>query len=207
MNLLRRGVLLALAVALTFGASRAADRPLRALVVYGGHGFPTNEFMAAFRAMPDVEVEFDQFPRVAARLRPGLEGDFDVLVRYDMFGPASEEERRYFLALIETGIGLVALHHAIASHPDWPDYARLIGGGKYLLKPQVWEGAERSKSTYSHGETVPVRIADRTHPIVRGVEDFIIHDETYGGDVGGPGRPCLVDHRPPEIESRAGVGS
>lgn len=81
---------------------------------------------------------------------------------------------------METGLGLVALHHSIASHPDWPDYARLLGG-RWFRTPETFDGRTWPKSTFSHGEDIDVTIADRRHFICRGLDDFRIHDETYGG--------------------------
>lgn len=158
----------------------AADPPVRALLVYGGHAFNTNEFFAAFDAMPGIRFERAKFPEVAERLKPGLEQEFDVIVRYDMWRPSTETERKNFLDLMATGIGLVATHHCIASHPDWPDYARLIGG-KYFVKPETFDGADHPKSSFSHGEELRVKVVDSGHPVSRGMSDFDIHDETYLG--------------------------
>ncbi len=158
----------------------AADKPVRVFLVYGGHGFDTNAFFATFDAMPGITVERAKFPEAAARLKPGLEKDFDVIVRYDMFRPATPEDRKNFMDLMATGIGLVATHHCIASHPDWPEYARLIGG-KYLQKPETIDGKEHGKSNYSHDEDVAVKVVDGRHPVSRGIADFTIHEETYGG--------------------------
>ncbi len=171
------GILL-LPVAFVAAAQAAPERPVRVLLVTGGHAFDTNQFFATFDALPGVSVERAKFPEVAARLKPGLEKDFDVIVRYDMFGPASPEERKNFLDLMATGIGLVATHHCITSHPAWPEYARLIGG-KYLQKPETLDGRDYPKSAYSHGEDLQVKVVDRTHPVSRGIEDFQIHDEAY----------------------------
>lgn len=157
-----------------------AAEPVRALLLYGGHSFPTNAFFEMMRSLPGIQIEIDHFPPALTRLRPGLERSFDVLVRYDMFRGGTAEDLRALRELIAGGLGLVALHHSIAAHPDWVDYGRLIGG-KFLLKPETIDGHELPKSTTSHGEQVPVHIADREHPITRGLDDFVIHDETYGG--------------------------
>lgn len=169
---------LAVLAAALAAAAPAAETPVRVLLVYGGHAFDTNQFFAAFDALPGIRVERAKFPEVAARLKPGLEREFDVIVRYDMFKPASPEDRKNFLDLMATGIGLVATHHCIASHPDWPEYARLIGG-KYLQKPETIDGKDLPKSAFSHGEDMNVKVVDGTHPVSRGIADFTIHDETY----------------------------
>ncbi len=176
MGLSARAVVLSAALAATAGRAE----PVRALLLYGGHGFPTNAFFETMRSLPGVRLETARLPEALDRLKPGLEREFDVIVRYDMAREGTAEQVRAFRDLIASGVGLVALHHSIAAHPDVPEYARLIGG-KYLLKPETMDGRDLPKSTFSHGEQVPVRIADREHPITRGLEDFEIHDETYGG--------------------------
>ncbi len=161
-------------------AQTEGTRPVRAWLLYGGHGFPTNALFETMRSLPGVRLEIGRLPDALERLKPGLEREFDVVVRYDMFRGGSAEQVRAFRELIRSGAGLVALHHAIAAHPDVPEYAELIGG-TYLFKPRTIAGREWPASSYSHGEQVPVRVADRDHPITRGLEDFVIHDETYGG--------------------------
>lgn len=69
---LRLIVVSSIATAVVHMAS-AVEPPVRALVVYGGHGFPTNEFLRTIRELPGVASEFAVFPEAAARLRPGLE--------------------------------------------------------------------------------------------------------------------------------------
>jgi len=54
-------------------------------------------------------------------------------------------------------------------------------GGKYLFKGETLEGREMKKSTYAHGQDMKVTIADKAHAITKGLADFEIHDETYGG--------------------------
>ncbi|MCX7818827.1 MAG: ThuA domain-containing protein [Kiritimatiellae bacterium] len=160
-------------------ADAPAEEPVRALLLYGGHGFPTNAFFETMRSLPGVRIEIDRLPDALQRLKAGLEREFDVIVRYDMFRGTAEHARAV-RDLVAGGMGLVALHHAIGAHPDSMDHARLIGG-KFLLKAETIDGRQLPKSTYSHGEEVHVRIADRDHPITQGLDDFVIRDETYGG--------------------------
>ncbi len=178
----RRGVGVGSVVAGMLLAALPADgaEPVRALLLYGGHGFRTNAFFETMRTLPGIQLEIARLPEALERLKPGLHREFDVIVRYDMARAGTAEQVRAFRDLIAGGVGLVALHHSIAAHPDVPDYARLIGG-KYLLKAEAIDGRDVPRSTFSHGEQVPVHIADREHPITRGLEDFVIHDETYGG--------------------------
>jgi len=43
----------------------------------------------------------------------------------------------------------------------------------------VRDGVRKERSKWLHDVTFPVRVADRNHPVTRGIADFEIHDETY----------------------------
>ena len=131
---------LILLAALSICTSRAADTPnegkIRALVLTGGHGFQAEPFYTMFDAMDDVTYTKAQLPDEADLLRPELTDKVDVLVFYDMCGDFSAEQYEQFKALLDKGIGVVALHHTLAAHQDWPEYEKIIGG-KYFTKPQT----------------------------------------------------------------------
>ena len=57
---------------------------IRVLLTYGGHGFEQQPFFALFESIPDLEVTRAELPKQAELLKPGLEKQFDVIVRYDM---------------------------------------------------------------------------------------------------------------------------
>jgi len=163
---------------------------LRALVVTGGHGFDPS-FWNVFRA-PGLEItKVDQ----GATKRSFLAGDvkgYDAIVFYDMWQKITGEEKKKFLDLLEEGQGLVVLHHAMATYADWPQWARIMGG-KFFIKPTLWEGAQRNTSTYKHGVKFRVHIEDPYHPVTRGLQDFEIVDETYKSCWIDPGaRPLLT---------------
>lgn len=166
------------------GTARAAEpapsAPLRILLTTGGHGFEAEPFYAMFDAMPGITYTKATLPDQADLLRPGLEKDYDVLVMYDMCPGISPQQQEQFKALLEKGIGLVSLHHNMGAYRDWPEYRKIIGG-QFVLKEQEIDGQKYAPSTWAHGEDMQVTVADRDHPITRGIEDFGIHDETYHG--------------------------
>jgi uncharacterized protein len=66
-----------------------------------------------------------------------------------------------------TGAGLLALHTAVICFDDSPEWAEWVGGS------WVW-----GEST--HPAPGEVRLVARTeHPIVSGIEEFVVHDERY----------------------------
>jgi type 1 glutamine amidotransferase len=170
----------------------AAGPKIRVLLTYGGHGFEQKPFFAMLDALPGIEYTKASFPKVAERLKPGLEKEFDVIVRYDMEKEASPEEQKAFVELLNRGIGLVSLHHNLCSHQDWPEYRKIIGG-QYLFNPLDAGGKRYGPSSYNEsGEPVNLTIADRDHPITRGLADFVIRDETYNHYFVEPGVHVLL---------------
>jgi type 1 glutamine amidotransferase len=173
-----------LALGMSLGASTLADeptKPIRVLLTIGGHDFQEAEFFAMWDRMPGVVYKKVMLPEAGGLLKPGLEKDYDVVVLYDMFTGFTPEQKANFAALMkDSGIGLLALHHSLNSHRDWPEYHAMIGG-KWIDKPETIAGKPYAASTYSHDEEVPVTVADPSHPITKGLAPFTIHDETYGG--------------------------
>ena len=168
-------------VAVLAGSAAAQqEQPLRVLLTFGGHGFQEEPFFAMFDALPGVEYTKAPLPEKADLFKPGLEKQFDVIVMYDMVRGFAPEQQKAFVELLNTGIGVVSLHHNMGAHRDWDEFSRIIGG-KFIFEPAALEGKDYQKSTWSHGEDLKVTVADREHPITRGLDDFEIHDETYGG--------------------------
>lgn len=161
-------------------AVEAAEGKIRVLLLTGGHAFEQQPFYAMFDAMGGVQYTKAEMPKDADLLKPGLERDYDVLVMYDMTAKISPQQQDAFVALLKKGIGVVSLHHNLGAHRDWPEFTRVIGG-KFIFKEGVYGGKEYKKSTWAHGQDIPVTVVDKDHPITRGVSDFTIHDETYGG--------------------------
>lgn len=152
---------------------------IRVLLTYGGHGFEQAPFFALFESIPDVEVTRAELPKQFDLLKPGLEKRYDVIVRYDMCPKITPAQRKAFVELLNRGIGLVALHHNVGAHREWDEYRKIIGG-KFIFGPCTIDGKRYARTPWSHGEHLDVVVADRRHPITRGIADFKIHDETYG---------------------------
>ena len=152
--------------------------PIRVLLTFGGHGFQQKEFFAMWDGLPDVTYTKAEMPKDADLLKPGLEEQYDVIVMYDMAKGFTLEQRKAFTELLDTGIGLVSTHHNLGAHPDWSEFTKIIGG-KYVFKPHTIDGKTLAKSTFAHGQEISVTVADKEHPVTKGLADFTIHDETY----------------------------
>lgn len=161
-------------------ASSSAAEPLRVLLTYGGHGFEEGPFFAMFDGLEGIRYTKAPLPESADLLKPGLEKQYDAIVMYDMAAGFTAEQQKAFVALLNTGIGVVSLHHNLGAHRTWDEFTRIIGG-RYVFQEVTLEGREYRPSTYSHGENLKVTVADPQHPITQGLQEFEIHDETYGG--------------------------
>jgi len=173
----------------------AGEGKIRVLLTFGGHGFDQKPFFAMFDAMKDLTYTKAPMPKSVELLKPGLEKDYDVIVMYDMVGKITPEQQKAFVALLNKGIGVVSLHHNMGAYRNWDEFRKIIGG-KFHFKAETIEGVKCPKSTWSHGENMKVTVADREHPITKGLKDFQIHDETYGRYYTAPGVKVLLktDH-------------
>ncbi|MGD0090192.1 MAG: ThuA domain-containing protein [Planctomycetota bacterium] len=159
-------------------ADAAAEKKIRVLLTFGGHGFEEQLFFAIFDALPGVTYTKAVMPKDAGLLKPGLEKDYDVIVMYDMSPTIKPEEQKAFVELLKTGIGVVSLHHNLGAQADWDEYRKIIGG-KFILKDCEIDGQKYGKSGWREGQEHNITVVDKEHPITKGLQDFKIHDETY----------------------------
>lgn len=181
--------------AITESQSEAAqDKPIKVLVVTGGHGFEKEPFFAIFKAMEGIAFDTAEQKQTSEAYDRDLSG-YDVLVLYDMPQKITDAQKKNFLKFLAAGKGLVALHHCLASYQDWPRFQRIIGG-KFYTAERTEGGVKHPKSGWKEGVRYKVKIADRSHPIVRGMSDFEIFDEVYNKYLVRPDvKPLLtVDH-------------
>jgi len=160
------------------GAEQLAAKKIRVLLTHGGHGFEEKPFFAMFDALDNVQTTKARLPQSAGLLKPGLEKEYDVIVRYDMVSDFTPDQEKAFVELLHCGIGLVSLHHNLGAHRQWGEYAKIIGG-KYCFGVFQEDGKKFGPSGYEEGLDLKVAVADREHPISRGLAGFAIHDEVY----------------------------
>lgn len=159
----------ALVAAAQAGApAKSAERSLRVLLVTGGHAFDQAPFYKIFEDRQDIVCLKSAYPQAAALFKPGLEKEYDVIVMYDMVKAITPEQQKAVVDLLNTGVGLVLLHHDLDANEDWPEFTK-IRGGKYFLKPGTVEGKPYPPSTFAEDESVNVLVADREHDITKGL--------------------------------------
>ena len=163
-------------------ATKELSTPIRVLVTYGGHDFEEAEFWEMFDSMPGIKYDRAELPAAFDRFTPELADQYDVMVRFDMLDGMTDEQRQAYVKLLrDRGMGLVSLHHNLASHRDWNTYREIIGGS-YLFEPVTINGREYEVSTYHHWDRTEYRPVKSNHPITKGIGSFVEigGGETYG---------------------------
>ena len=157
-----------------------APKKIKAVVVTGGHDFEHEPFFSLFKGYSDIEYVEAVQKNDSEIFEDISKWDYDVIVLYNMTQKMSPQRQQNFLALLNRGVGVVALHHSMGSFQDWSQYRKIIGAG-YYLKPWEEGGVKYEGSTYKHDIDMNVHIADLKHPITRNMGDFAINDEAYKG--------------------------
>ena len=167
------------------------------LVVTKGHPFDQNAFHAMFDANPDIVATFVEHPAAQVILRPENITAYDAVVFYDMMGiPMGPDSLasaqppvdyvKSIEALLDRGVGLVLLNHALVQWPLWPLWQEITGSTFRLTQGEV-NGVVVPGSGYRGGGGEPYRNATHrlspvgtSHPVTRGLEaGFEITDELY----------------------------
>jgi type 1 glutamine amidotransferase len=168
----------------------------RLLVAVRGHPFDRTAFAGLFEGMAGIDATFVDQPAAALLMNPDTIAHFDALVLYDMPGidftvtedrprlvDPGEAVRAGFAAMLERGIGVVALHHALAGWPAWPDYAEMLGG-RFLYKPDMLRGRQTQDSGYRHAVDYEAVVVAPDHPVMAGVPArFAMKDELYLAEI------------------------
>ncbi len=160
--------------------SKSSSGKLSVLIVTGGHEFEREAFFAMFDSFDRIAYHEVVHPQADNVFTDGTAAKYDVLVFYDMYQEITAEQKAAFIDLLKKGKGIVVLHHALASYQAWPEFEKIVGG-KYFLQPHMENGREVAGSTFKHGQDIPVHVVNLQHPVTKGIPDFRIHDEVYGG--------------------------
>jgi type 1 glutamine amidotransferase len=181
----RRRWMTGAAAAAVAAAQQQRSESVRVLVVTGGHDHELS-FYSLFDKAAGLNVNVDPHP---AAFRRDIRKDYDVVALYDMVQVSDVDERRRgnLQSFVESGKGLVILHHALCSYNAWEWWWREVAGARYLLKAE----GTTSASTYRHDETLKVmRRGD--HPVLTGIRETQFVDETYGRMWHSPGNKVLL---------------
>ncbi len=138
------------------------------VLVMGGHtenfhqfsimGPIYKEFLTA--AGFDVTTTEDRDEFTKERIAP-----YDVILDYTTGEDLTDEQRGGLLGGIVNGKGFIPVHSAADSFKNTPGYINMVGG-KFLTHPPG-----QIELTFN--------VLNRTHPIMAGVEDFVMPEELY----------------------------
>ncbi|MDB5713362.1 MAG: hypothetical protein JWO15_759 [Sphingomonadales bacterium] len=170
--------------------------PLKVLVAVRGHAFDRTAFDALFGDMAGISATMVDQPAAAQLMNPKGMSFYDALVLYDMPGldfgvddgkpgyiDPGQDLRDGFYALLDEGKGIVALHHALAAWPAWPEYAEALGG-TFLYRGGPLRGHDRPDSGYHHSVSYTAEVVAPAHPVMAGIPaQFAMTDELYLSEV------------------------
>lgn len=187
------GMLLLRAVPAAAESPSNAPAPIRVMVVTGGHAYDTS-FGSLFEGYEQIEARI--YPRDIA-FRADFRSRADVLVLYDLTAEISDAERKHLQNFLESGKGLVVLHHAVADYwKTWPWYQTVVGAAYYVKA----EGG-RPASVPTVGQVLVARPAGE-HPITAGLGPLVWEDETYKGMTISPDVKPLLETDNPASEKQ-----
>jgi len=148
---------------------------IRVLLLTGANNHNWQATTAALRDIFAVSPKF--FVTVTEKpweMKPAdLAGCDLIFSNWNTFGKGkdapewSAEMKAAFMAWIKKGGGFVAMHSGGCLFYDWDEFQSLAGG--------AWE-----KGTFHpHMQNFTVNIADKVHPVTRGMKDFETFDEPW----------------------------
>ena len=179
-------------------ASAARDdtaRPIKALLVIGGH-----DHDAAFYSIFDGIKELDALPILSSSsaFKTDIRGKYDVVIMYDFSRDLDDSGKKNLRDFVESGGGVVVLHHALLDYQDWTWWDDEVVGGSYrLTKP--------SSTVKNDQQIMATPVGD--HPITVGLAPFRIEDEAYKNLRMSPRiRPLLTTDNPTSDQNLAWVG-
>ena len=178
----QRNVSLVILIALIPVASGTGNReaacsePLRVLILSGKHNHNWQETTPLLKRIYEESGRFVvDVTNDPASCNAETFASYDVVVSNWTSWPSvnrewGEETEKAFLEFVRNGKGFALFHAASATFDTWTDFQQLIGA--------TWRKGEGGTG---HGQihTFEVIIADKDHPITRGMNDFFITDELW----------------------------
>jgi type 1 glutamine amidotransferase len=153
-------------------APRHPAKALRALLITGGH-----DHDAVFYSLFHNNLEeMDALPidTAANAFKKDIRDKYDVIIMYDFTRELDAIGRENLRRFVESGKGIVVLHHALLNFQTWSWWSEDVVGGRYRLQG---EGG-RPSSSVKNGQEFFVRPVG-SHPVLNGIHPFHLTDEAY----------------------------
>jgi type 1 glutamine amidotransferase len=154
-------------------ATETNQAQVRVLIITGGH-----DHEAAFYSLFDgyQDIGWPAVTDAALAFKQDIRSKYDVLVFYNFTRDIDDTARKNLRDFVESGKGILVLHHGILNFQKWPWWYEEVVGGLYRLESK--NGI--LNSTVKFGEEHLITAAGK-HPITDGLTPFRITDETYKG--------------------------
>jgi type 1 glutamine amidotransferase len=172
---------------------------VRVLVITGGH-----EHEASFYGLFDGYKDIGWAPVTDSKLafQNDLRPKYDVLIFYDFTRDLDDKGKQNLRDFVESGKGIVVLHHGILNFQKWPWWSEEVAGGRYRLEH---EGSIPNSTVKFGEEHMITPVGD--HPITAGIGPFHVTDETYKGLFISPNiKPLLTTDNPTSDRTVAWIG-
>jgi len=171
---------------------------IRVLFISKGHDFDRDGLMTALDQLGGtINWTHVEHPAAEVFYDPANAKDYDAFVFYDApsrgqptpqppsgvpgYRDPGPKAKKDFAKLVDSGKGLVFLHHATAAwNHTWPEYSEMIGAACDWGAPVTFEGKTNPNSGARGRTPQHITVLDKTHPVTAGLGDgFDIVDETY----------------------------
>jgi type 1 glutamine amidotransferase len=189
--------------AVTLPAALGAPGPspdgIRALLVTGGH-----DHEAAFYSLFSGRPALESLPvdTAANAFKKDLRGQYDVIIMYDFTRDLDGVGKKNLRDFVESGKGIVVLHHALLNYQTWTWWSEDVVGGRYRLQR---EGESPSSSVKNDQRICASPVG--THPVIEGIHPFLIIDETYKNQYLSPRiKPLLTTDNAASDNNLAWIG-
>jgi type 1 glutamine amidotransferase len=172
---------------------------VRALVITGGHDHETS-----FYSLFDGYKDLARMPVTSSTtaFQNDLRGKYDVLIMYDFSRDLNETGKKNLRAFVESGKGIVVLHHALLNYQHWPWWYEDVVGGSYRLQKE----GDIPSSTYKGDQKILIT-PEGEHPITAALGRFEVMDETYKHMwISSRVRPLLTTDNPNSDRLLAWIG-
>ncbi len=181
------------------GLPRPRAGAVRGLVITGGHEHETSfyKLFDGYKDLAGMPVSTS-----AEAFKKDLRGKYDVLIMYDFSRDLDATGKQNLRDFVESGNGVVVLHHALLNYQEWPWWYKEVVGGSYRLKTEgnVLSSTVKDKQQFF---VTP----QREHPITAGMDPFHLVDEAYKRMWFSPAiRPLLVTDNPNSDRVLAWIG-
>lgn len=121
---------------------------------------------------------------------------------YDFTRDLDEPGKKNLRDFIESGGGVVVLHHALLDYQNWTWWTDEAVGGSYRLS----RSGNTPSSSVKNDQQISVTPA-KPHPVTAGIGPFRITDETYKGMRMSPSiHPLLTTDNPSSDATLAWIG-